>query len=92
MAASACAEIKRKLCGVHPREQVEEREERDERRERQRNAPDVFLSLCGGHRTHKIVAIKFLQMKTKQGKTNLQSIVNEINIMKESIECPYVVE
>lgn len=36
------------------------------------------------------VAVKFLQMNAKGNE--VKSIVNEINILKESVECPYVVE
>jgi len=48
---------------------------------------------CKERGTKKIFALKFLEIKVGKGKgIALGNIVNEINILKESIECPYVVE
>jgi serine/threonine protein kinase len=41
--------------------------------------------------TDEIYAIKFLELEKTKG-NDIQVIVNEINIMKQSIECPYIVE
>lgn len=41
--------------------------------------------------TQQIYAIKFLELEKSKG-NEIQSIVNEINIMKQSMECPYIVE
>mmetsp|Transcript_16453 Transcript_16453/g.22838 ORF Transcript_16453/g.22838 Transcript_16453/m.22838 type:complete len:736 (+) Transcript_16453:109-2316(+) len=48
----------------------------------------VFLAK--ERKTQKNVAIKFLRLN--QDKKTIETLVNEINILKESIECPYVVE
>ncbi len=46
--------------------------------------------MCREKKTENIVAIKFLKL---DGKGNeIRSLVNEINILKESLECPYIVE
>ncbi len=59
------------------------------------------VCMCRDKKTKGIYAIKFLHIKDPDkgkhekkslGKSELSSIVNEINIMRESIECPYVVE
>jgi len=38
-----------------------------------------------------VFAIKFLELEKSKG-NEITSIVNEINILKESLECPYIVE
>jgi serine/threonine protein kinase len=47
------------------------------------------VCMCREKLTQKTVAIKFLEI-SKLNK--ITSIVNEINIMKESVDCPYIVE
>ncbi len=42
-------------------------------------------------KSKQIFAIKFLELNQTTG-NEVESIVNEINIMKETIECPFVVE
>lgn len=45
---------------------------------------------CVAKNNKSLCAIKFLHMKAKGN--HIGNIVNEINILKESIECPYIVE
>lgn len=49
-----------------------------------------YVALCREKQTKNNLAIKFLEMQAKGNE--IKSIVNEINILKESVECPYVVE
>lgn len=42
-------------------------------------------------KTQQVYAIKFLELEKSKG-NDIDAIVNEINIMKESLECPYIVE
>jgi hypothetical protein len=46
--------------------------------------------MCREKKTDKMLAIKFLKLAGKGNE--IKSLVNEINIMKESLECPYIVE
>eukprot|EP01119_Soliformovum_irregulare_P016611 TRINITY_DN4840_c0_g1_i4.p1 TRINITY_DN4840_c0_g1~~TRINITY_DN4840_c0_g1_i4.p1 ORF type:complete len:573 (+),score=136.23 TRINITY_DN4840_c0_g1_i4:33-1721(+) len=45
---------------------------------------------CREKESKQIYAVKFLQLNRKQNA--MREIVNEINILKSSIECPYIVE
>lgn len=40
--------------------------------------------------TQMVLALKFIRLRAKGN--NLQNAVNEINILKDSLECPYIVE
>lgn len=41
-------------------------------------------------KSKEIYAIKFLELEKKENE--IAAIANEINILKETVECPYVVE
>lgn len=41
-------------------------------------------------KSKEIYAIKFLELEKKENE--ITAIANEINILKETVECPYVVE